>query len=146
MTIQTRVQEELKIAMKSRATVRLECLRMVKGALLLKEKESGNAVSDEDAIQVLRSEVRKRQQSAELYRELGKNAEAEAADAEIVIIEEFLPKQLTETQLEEKVRAYLAAHPELNHAGKLTGAMKKELGDAADGKMLNDVCRRVLGG
>ena len=61
------------------------------------------------------------------------------------MFEEFLPRQLSEAQLEEKVRAYLAEHPEVNHAGKLTGAMKKELGDLADGKMLNAVCQKVLG-
>ena len=44
------------------------------------------------------------------------------------------------------LRAFLAEHPDMNHAGKLTGALKKELGDAADGKVLNEVCRRVLGG
>jgi hypothetical protein len=39
----------------------------------------------------------------------------------------------------------LAEHPEINHPGRLTGAMKKELGDSANGKMLNDVCQSVLG-
>ena len=48
-------------------------------------------------------------------------------------------------EIEAKVRAYLAEHPELNHPGKLTGAMKKELGDTAVGKALNEICKRVLG-
>ena len=43
------------------------------------------------------------------------------------------------------MRAYLAEHPEMNHPGKLTGAMKKELGDLADGKILNEVCKKALG-
>jgi uncharacterized protein YqeY len=145
MSIRDDVQNEMKAAMKAKDTLRLECLRMVKGALLLKEKEAGKEVSDEDAVQVLRTEVRKRRQSIELFQEHGKNNEAAAAEAEIAIIEEFLPKQLSEDEVEAKVRAYLAEHPDINHAGKLTGAMKKELGDTVDGKLLNDVCRRVLG-
>lgn len=145
MSIRDDVQNEMKAAMKAKDTLRLECLRMVKGALLLKEKEAGKDVSDEDAVQVLRTEVRKRRQSIELFREHGKDNEAAAAEAEIAIIEEFLPKQLSEEEVEAKVRAYLAEHPDINHAGKLTGAMKKELGDTVDGKLLNDVCRRVLG-
>lgn len=144
MSIRDDVQNEMKAAMKAKDTLRLECLRMVKGALLLKEKEAGKDVSDEDAVQVLRTEVRKRRQSIELFQEHGKDKEAAAAEAEIAIIEEFLPKQLSEAEVEAKVRAYLAEHPDINHAGKLTGAMKKELGDAVDGKLLNDVCRRVL--
>ncbi|MBN2310762.1 MAG: GatB/YqeY domain-containing protein, partial [Candidatus Hydrogenedentes bacterium] len=124
----------------------LECLRMVKGALLLKEKETGSEVPEDEAVAVLRSEVRKRRQSIDVFREHGKEEEAAAAEAEIGIIEAFLPQQLTPEQTEEKVRAYLAEHPEINHAGRLTGALKKELGDQVDGKTLNDVCRKVLEG
>ena len=144
MSIKDRVQEELKNAMKARQTARLECLRMIKGALLLKEKESGEGVSEEAVVSTLRSEVRKRQQSIEVFREHGKDEEARAAETEIAIIEEFLPQQLSEAQLEEKVRAYLADHPDINHPGRLTGALNKELGDEADGKLLNEVCKRAL--
>ncbi|NUM54498.1 MAG: GatB/YqeY domain-containing protein [Candidatus Hydrogenedentes bacterium] len=146
MSLKDRVQDEMKSAMKDKNTPRLECLRMVKGALLLKEKESGDALTDEASVAVLRAEVKKRQQSLDIFRDLGKAAETAATEAEIAIINEFLPQQLSEADLEAKVRSYLAAHPELNHAGKLTGAMKKELGDLADGRVLNEVCKRVVGG
>lgn len=146
MSIRQDIQEAIKTAMKSKDAVRLECLRMAKGALLLKEKEgaAGTEISDADAIQTLRSEVRKRQQSAEQFRELGKEDAALASEAEAATISEFLPQQLDEAAVEAKVRAYLAENPEVNHAGKLTGAMKKELGDLVDGKMLNEVCRKAL--
>lgn len=147
MSLKERVQDAMKSALKDKNTPRLECLRMVKGALLLKEKESVEAVvTEETAIAVLRAEVKKRQQSLEIFRDLGKTDEVAATEKEIAIINEFLPQQLSEADLEAKVRAHLAAHPELNHAGKLTGAMKKELGDQADGRMLNEVCKRVVGG
>lgn len=146
MSLKERVQEAMKQAMKDKDTPRLECLRMVKGALLLKEKESGDALSDETSINTLRGEVKKRQQSLEIFRELGKQAEAEATEKEIAIINEFLPQQLDAEELEARVRAYLKAHSEMNHAGKLTGAMKKELGDLADGRMLNEICKKVLEG
>lgn len=146
MSFKDRVQDAMKSALKDKNTPRLECLRMVKAALLLKEKESPDALTDESAIAVLRAEVRKRQQSLEIFRELGKSAEVAATEKEISVIDEFLPQQLSEADLEAKVREYFAAHPDLNHAGKLTGAMKKELGDRADGRMLNEVCKRVVGG
>jgi uncharacterized protein YqeY len=148
MSIKHDVQEAMKLAMKSKETLRLECLRMAKGALLLKEKESAKdqELSDEEAVKALRAEVKKRQQTLETFQGLGKTEEVEKTAAEIAILEEFLPKQFTEAQLEEKVRAFVAEHPEMHHAGKLTGVMKKELGDLADGKMLSDICRRLLGG
>ncbi len=147
MSIKQAIQEAIKEAMKRQEKLRLESLRMGKAALLMAEKETAKdqELSDEQAIQALRSEVRKRQQSMETYLSLGQAEEVEKLREEIAVLEEFLPAQLGEEQLEAKVRAYLAEHPDMNHAGKLTGAMKKELGDLADGKVLNDVCRRVLG-
>lgn len=145
MTIKERIQEEMKNALRAKEAKRLECLRMAKGALLMKEKDGSGEVTDEMAIAVLRSEVKKRQQSIDIFREHGKEAEAVETEAEIAIIDEFLPQQLSADQVEERVRAYLAEHPDMNHPGKLTGAMKKELGDLADGKTLNDLCRKVLG-
>ena len=144
MTIRERVQEEMKSAMKAKDKPRLDCLRMVKGALLNKEKEKGQPVSGEEAVAVLRSEVRKRRESAEIYREHGQEQRAAEADAEINVIESFLPEQLSPEQVEEKVRAYVAEHPDVNHAGKLTGVLMKELGDLVDGKLLNQMCRKVL--
>lgn len=145
MAMMQRVQDAMKVAMKNKERERLECLRMAKGALLVKEKESADDLSEEAAVATLRAEVRKRQQSIDIFREHGKDEEADRAGREIAILEEFLPQQLSEEDLEAKVRAYLAEHPEINHAGKLTGAIKKELGDLADGKVLNQICQRVLG-
>lgn len=144
MTIRERVQREMTAAMKNKEMVRLECLRMVKGALLLKEKESAAGSSEESALAAVRGELKKRQQSLEIFRELGKEQEAAATEAEIAVISEFLPKQLGEAEIEDRVRAYVAEHPEFNHPGKLTGALKKELGEQVDGKTLNEVCKRVL--
>lgn len=146
MSIKEQIQEAMKDALRAKDTARLECLRMAKGALLLKEKEGSGRVTDEMAIAALRAEVKKRQQSLETYRELGKEDQVANLQKEIEVIEGFLPQQLDEAALEARVRAYLAEHPELNHAGKLTGAMKKELGDLADGRMLNEVCKRVVEG
>ena len=146
MSIRKQVEEAMKTAMRERDSVRLDCLRMIKGALLHKEKEKGEELGEEAAMAVLRAEARKRQQSLGFYREHNKPEEAAATEAEIRVIEEFLPQQLTPEQTEEKVRAFLAEHPDVTHAGKLTGMLKKELGEQVDGKVLNDVCRRVLEG
>ena len=147
MTIKERIQEAMKEALRAKDQLRLETLRMAKGALLNKEKEGARdqGLSEADAIAALRAEIRKRQQSIETYKEHNRPAEVDRLLQEIAIFEAFLPTQLGEAEVEAKVRAYLEAHPDMNHPGKLTGAMKKELGDLADGKVLNEVCRRVLG-
>ena len=103
-------------------------------------------VTFENDVIIDQGEIRKRKQSIEIFREHGKEEEAAATEAEIAVLEEFLPQQLSPEELERKVRDYLAEHPEISHPGKLTGALKKELGDAADGKALNEACRKVLAG
>lgn len=142
------IQEAMKQAMKDRDTTRLETLRMVKSALLLKEKSTARdeEMSDEEGISALRSEVRKRKDSIEVYRQLGKMDEVTKLEKEIAVIEEFLPQQMSRDEVVQRVKQYLAEHPEINHAGKLTGVMKKELGERVDGKLLNEVCREILGG
>lgn len=145
MSLKERIQEEMKAAMRAKDKPRLECLRMAKGAIMVREKSGGGEVTGDDEIAVLRAEVRKRQQTLAILREHGKTEEATATELEIATIEEFLPGQLSREQVDGKVAAYLAEHPEVTHAGKLTGALKKELGDAVDGKVLNESCRAALG-
>jgi len=148
VSIRIAVQDALKEAMKNKEQARLECLRLAKAALLVLEKSGpkDHEISDEAAIAALRAEVRKRQQSIETFEQLGRSEEVAALKADISVLEEFLPKRLSEEEVEARVRAYLAANPEVNHAGKLTGAMKKELGDLVDGKVLSTLCQRALGG
>lgn len=146
MSIKEEIQNAMKDALRNKETLRLDCLRMAKGALLVKEKDGTGELTDDMSIAILRSEVKKRQQSIETYQDLGKDDVVAVTKEEIQIIESFLPQQMSAEDLEAKVRAYLDAHPEINHAGRLTGAMKKKLGDAADGKMLNEICQNVLSG
>ncbi len=147
MSIMNAVQEAMKKAMKERDTATLETLRMIKSALLLKEKSTAREqeMSDSEAISTLRSEVRKRKDSIEVYKQLGKTDEVIKLEQEITVIEKFLPQQMGKDEVIQRVKQYLSEHPEINHAGKLTGAMKKELGELVDGKLLNEVCRELLG-
>lgn len=148
MSIKQRLNDAIREAMKEKQQVRLDTLRMAKGALLLKEKEGpkDQPISDTDAIATLRSEIRKRQQSIQTYTEVNRPEEVDRLMQELAVFEEFLPRQLSEQELEVRVHNYLKVHPDINHAGKLTGAMKKELGDLADGRMLSEVCKRAVEG
>ena len=146
MNTMQKVQEAIKEAMKNKDIVRLETLRMVKSALLLKEKSVAREgeMPESEAVQALRGEIRKRKESIEVFKQVGKNEEVEKLEKEIAIIEEFLPKQLSREEIIEKVQKYIDEHPEINHPGKLTGIMKKEIGDAVDGKVLNEICTELL--
>ena len=146
MSIYEQIQAHIQRAMKSWDNTRLNTLRLAKGAIVLKEKEKGRteAITDQEIVGVLRSEIRQRKQGIETYDELGKTEEVHALQAEIAVLEEFLPDQLSAAEIESRIRSYLSDHPEINHAGRLTGALKKELGDAVDGSELHALCSRIL--
>lgn len=145
MSIKQALMDAMKDALRNKEQERLDTLRLMKGAILLIEKSGKGEADDNDCIGAFRAEVKKRQQTIELLEQHGKTDEAAATRREIAVIESFLPKQLSREDLVARVKAYLADHPGVDGAGKLTGAMKKELGDLADGKMLNEVCREALG-
>lgn len=145
MSIKQDLMDAMKDALRNKEQERLDTLRMMKGAVLVHEKSGKGDVSDADCIAIFRSEVKKRQQTIELLQQHGKADEIATTEREIATIESFLPKQLSREDLVARVKAYLADHPDIDGAGKLTGAMKKELGDLADGKMLNEVCREAMG-
>ncbi|HOD33630.1 MAG TPA: exodeoxyribonuclease V subunit gamma, partial [Holophaga sp.] len=108
MSIKQAIQDAIKEAMKNKDHDRLECLRMAKGALLLKEKEGPKGELEEaDAVAALRGEIKKRHNSIETFRSVGQEEVARKTEVEIAIFEEFLPKQLGAGQVEERVRAFL---------------------------------------
>ena len=146
MGLRDEVMNAIKDAMRAKDQERLTTLRLMKAAILLKEKSGQTDIPEEDLIAAMRAEIKKRQQTMEVLKEHGKDEELAATEREIAIIEEFLPKQLSEEEILEKVKAYAEAHPEIDNPGRLTGAMKKELGDLADGRVLNEACKKVLGG
>lgn len=146
MGLRDDIMNAIKDAMRAKDQERLGTLRLMKAAVLMLEKSGKGEVSDEDIVAALRTEIKKRQQTLELLREHNKADETAAVEREIAVVEEFVPQQLSMDDLLDRVRAYAADHPEIDNAGKLTGAMKKELGDLADGRMLNQACRQVLEG
>ena len=128
MDIRENIQEEMKKALKAKDTFRLECLRMAKGALILKDKESSAALTDEASIVALRAEIRKRQQSIEIFRQHGRETEAASTEREIAIFEEFLPKQLGAEELEARVRSLSGGTSGVESSRKVNWCNEKRSG------------------
>lgn len=146
MGLRNEIMDAIKDAMRAKDQERLNTLRLMKAAILLKEKSGQTDIPEEELIAAMRAEIKKRQQTLDVLRDLNKAEELAATEREIAIIEEYLPKQLSPEDVLAKVKEYAAAHPEIDNPGRLTGAMKKELGDLADGRVLNEACKQVLGG
>src|SRR6056300_1204902 len=100
MSLQEKITEQLKTAMKAKDTVALESLRAIKSAILLTQTQAGaKDLTTEDEIKLVQKLVKQRKDSAEIFREQGRMDLAEPEEAQIKVIEQFLPEQLDEAAI-----------------------------------------------
>lgn len=148
MSLQTKVMEALKEAMKAKDTVALESLRAIKSAILLAKTEAGAAeeLSEADELKLLQKLVKQRKDSAALYTQQGRNDLAEPELAQMAVIEKFLPAQLSEAEVETALRGIInqvgATTPK--DMGKVMGVATKQLAGKADGKLISEIVKKLL--
>ena len=148
MSLQTKVMEALKEAMKAKDTIALESLRAIKSAILLAKPEAGatEELSEADEMKLLQKLVKQRKDSAALYAQQGRNDLAEPELAQMAIIEKFLPKQLSEAEVEEAVKGFIAevGATSPKDMGKVMGVATKALAGKTDSKLISDIVKRLL--
>lgn len=148
MTLEQQIQEDIKAAMKARDSVAMNAVRAVKGEILLfKTAEGGSGeVTDEDVLKMIRKLVKQRRESAEQYVAAGRKELADNELAEAAVIEKYLPKQLSEAEVEAKVKEVIAAlgATSLKEMGKVMGAANSALSGQADGKTISGIVRKLL--
>jgi len=148
MSLQTKVMEALKEAMKAKDTVALESLRAIKSAILLARTEAGASeeLSEADELKLLQKLVKQRKDSATLYTQQGRNDLAEPELAQMAVIEKFLPAQLSEGEVEEALKGIIAqvGATSPKDMGKVMGAATKQLAGKADGKLISDIVKKLL--
>lgn len=148
-TLREKIQEDLKDAMRAKDEARLAVLRMLQSSIRNKEislrKGEDVALNDEQVVETIAGEIKKRKDSIEAYRSGSREDLAEKEQAEITVLEKYLPAQLTDDELEVIVRETVA---ELGEAGKNFGAvmgkvMAKVKG-RADGSKASETVKKVL--
>ena len=147
--LKERINTEMKAALLSGNRFVGDLLRDMKAAILNEEvakNKRDEGLSDEEVEQVLAREVKKRRESAVLYRDNDRPELAEKEENELAVIEQFLPKQLSEEEIQAKVDAKLAEMGEVSpqDMGKVIGALKSELGTRADGAMLARIVKTSI--
>lgn len=143
-----RLLEDLKTAMKSGDQVRRDTLRLIQAAIRQIEVDKRITLSDEQVNDLLSGEAKKRRDSISEARNAGRNDIADKEQAELELIESYLPQQLSREALEDEVRAAIAEAGA--SAEKDMGAVMKVLmprvKNRADGKLVNEVVRALLKG
>lgn len=148
MSLSEKIMAEIKDAMKAKDTVKLESLRAVKSALLLAQTESGAKaeIAPEEEIKLLQRLVKQRRDSAKIYTEQGRPDLAEPEIAQAAVIEQFLPAQLSEAEVEAVVARIIAETGASGMAamGKVMGVASAQLAGQADGKTISGVVKKLL--
>ena len=149
MSMNEDVNKAIGEAMKARDQVRLTALRMLKTALLNREIEKGRAIDENEARQVVSGLVKQRRDSIDQFLKGGRKDLADKETAEIAILETYLPPAIDQAELESAVDAAVTATGASSprDMGKVMKAVMAALsGKTVDGKVVNEVVRRKLGG
>ena len=146
MNIEERINGDIKTAMLAKDAKKLEALRAIKSVILLL-KTSPEGLTDDSVNKALQKEVKKRKETAEIYK--GQNR-ADLEEAELFqakVIEEYLPKQLSEEEVKEELKKIIASVGASGPGdlGKVMGAASKALAGKADNKMVSTLVKQLLG-
>lgn len=148
MGLKATVESEIKKAMLAKDKDRLRALRAIKSLILLEETKTsaGSELSEDDEIKLLTKAAKQRKDSAEIYKQQNREDLLAVEMAELEIINEFLPKQLSESELEDALKAIIskvgASSPK--DMGKVMGVATKELAGKADGKAISMKVKELL--
>ena len=150
--MQERFNEALKEAIKSKDKIRVSTLRLITAAIkdrdiAARSADSGSGITDEQILEILAKMVKQRQEAATTYEEAGRLELAEQERAEIVVIEEFLPQQLSEEEVSAAVDAAIAelGAETLKDMGKVMGLLKGQYAGQMDFGKASGLVKQKLG-
>lgn len=147
MTLQERLAEDLKQAVKNQDTVRVWALRLARAAIHNAEIERSRPLTDEEVQEVLRREVKRRKEAIEAFRRAGREEAAQREELEMAVLLEYLPAPFSEDELRrivaEAVRRTGATTE--RDAGRVIGAVMREVRGRAEGKDVERLVREALG-
>lgn len=147
MSLQTNIMAALKDAMRAKDQIALESLRAIKSEILLAQTSgSGEELTEADEIKLLQKLVKQRKDAAAIFLDQNRNDLAEPELAQAQVIEQFLPAQLSEADVEEIIKAIIT---EGNFAGmaamgQVMGLANAKLGGSADGKTISTIVKKLL--
>ena len=148
MNLENKINEELKLAMKSKDKLVLTALRAIKSELMIAKTNAGQkkVINNEIELKILQKLVKQRKESSKIYLKKGRNELAETELKEAEIIQRFLPKQLTNDEIEFEVKNQIKNinAKSLKDMGAVMSAVTKKLAGAADGKTISEIVRKHL--
>ncbi|KAA6440784.1 GatB/YqeY domain-containing protein [Dyadobacter flavalbus] len=148
MSLKSQVESGIKDAMRAKDQDTLRALRAIKSLILLEETKGGGSgeLTADDELKLLTKAAKQRRESADIYKAQNRADLLEKEEAELAIIEQFLPKQLTEDEIKAKLQEIITRVGASGPAdmGKVMGAATKELAGQADGRVVSTLVKGLL--
>ena len=140
------IEGELREAMKARDAERRDALRLILNALKSSEKELQRPLSEDEELQVLQRERKRRQEAADAFRSGGREEQAASEERELEILEEFMPEPLSEEEIEEIVDDVIAevGATSMAHLGRVMADVMPQIAGRADGSQVSQIVREKL--
>lgn len=144
--LKEKLLEDLKDAMKTKNINKKNAVQMVRAAILQIEKDKQIEVSDNQILEIISKEVKKRKDSLVDFEKANRQDLIDQINDEIAVLEEYLPKQLSDEELEIKIKEIVnkVGATSIKDMGKVMKEAKEQLGATADGKRINDVVKKIL--
>ncbi len=146
MSLKETINNDVKEAMKAKDTKKRDALRLLTSAMKQIEVDERKDLSDEDIIKIIQTQIKRRNDSATQYKDAGRDELMQQELDEIAYYEVYLPKQLTDEELENELKAIVekvgATSPK--DMGKVMGMASKELAGRADGKRISTCVKALL--
>lgn len=144
--LKEKLLEDLKNCMKDKNVVRKNVIQMVRAAILQVEKDNGITLDDNQIIDIIAKESKKRKDSLADYEKSGREDLINELKEEINILAEYLPKQLSMEEVEKIVKEVIEAEgaTSIKDMGKVMKSAKERIGAASDGRTINEAVKRLL--
>jgi uncharacterized protein len=146
VTLIARLEGELKAAMRDRDSARRDALRLILTSLRSAEKELQRSLSEQEELQVLQRERKRRLEAAEAFRGGGSEERAEAEERELAVLEEFMPEPLSEEELEAIIDDAIAENgaTSMRDLGRVMADVMPQVAGRADGGVVSQLVREKL--
>ena len=144
--LKEKLLEDLKESMKEKNLIRKNTVQMIRAAILQVEKDKAIELNDDQIIDIIAKEAKKRKDAQEDFEKSGREDLINQNKEELSILTEYLPKQLSAEEVEEIVKGIVAetGATSIKEMGMVMKAAKEKIGAAADGKMISEVVKKIL--
>ena len=144
--LQDKLYEDLKKAMKSGNNTDKNTIQLLRAEIIREEKNKGGTLLDDEVINIINKEMKKRTDALALFEQANRNDLREQTMMEITCLNRYLPKQLTDEELKAKLQEIIAEFEPGTQFGKIMGYAKAKLNGVATGKRISDMLKELLEG